>query len=228
MAVHPWRLHRSRLLSDRSAAVLIVGVLLAAGTGARAEDRSQTVSIEVSAAPRTIEVRTLATIESDGTISDDGLPGGDPGFPVTLGPDLESITQSDMGFTGGRVNDLTSLRIENPVGRGDAKVSVEHVGTVGDGEDDDTALGGFRLHVRVLTEVDGLWQRPKFGDTETLVAVDLTDGASGDLLTDIQEFSGVRGAQLRVTLFHTSGAPLPTDPVTIRRTHRYVISDDES
>jgi hypothetical protein len=221
-------MHRSRLLGDRSAAALMVGVLLAAGSVARAEDGSQSVSIEVSAAPRTIEVRTLATIESDGTMSNDGLPGGDPSFPVTLGPDLESITQGGEGFTGGRANDLSSLRIENPVGRGDAKVSVEHVGTVGEGEDDDTALGGFRVIVRVLTEVDGLWQRPMLGGTEFPVAVDLTDGASGDLLTDIKEFSGVRGAQLRVTLFHTSGDLLPTDPVEIRRTHRYVISDDES
>jgi hypothetical protein len=202
----------------------MAGALLAAGTIAGAEDAPQTVTIEVSAAPRTLEIRTLATIGSDGAISVDGTPGGDPNFTVQLGADLESITQGGTGFTGGRLNSLTSLRIENPSGQGEAKVSVEHAGTVGEGEEDDTALGGFRVTVRVETDGDGLWQRPTIGGG-ILGVVSLNDGASGDLLTDVQEFSGVRGAQLRVTLFYSSGDPLPTGPVEIRRTHRYVIAD---
>jgi len=206
------------------AAALLTGALLTTGTVAGAEDAPQTVTIEVSAAPRTLELRTLATIGSDGTISVDGTPGADPNFGVQLGADLESITQGATGFTGARLNTMTSLRIENPTGRGDAKVSVEHAGTVGEGEDDDTALGGFRVTIRVETDGDGLWQRPTFGGG-TLATVNLTDGASGNLLTAIQEFSGVRGAQLRVSLFHTLGDPLPMGPVEIRRTHRYVIAD---
>lgn len=189
---------------------------------AGADDASQAVTIEVSAAPRTLEIRTNATIAADGTISADGTVGGDPNFPVQLGADLDSITQGKPGFTP-RVNSLTSLRLENPSGQGDAKVSVEHVGAVGEAEGDDTALGGFRITVRVETDGTGLWTRPVFGSVPA--AVSLTDGASGDILTDIQEFTGVRGAQLRVTLFHTSGDPVPTGPVAITRTHRYVIAD---
>ena len=210
----------SRLVA-LAAAATVLGPISIAG----ADDAPQSVTIEVSAAPRTLEIRTLATIAADGTISADGMVTGDPIFAVQLGADLDSITQGKPGFSGGRTNSQTSLRLENPSGQGDAKVSVEHVGTVGEAEGDDTALGGFRITVRVETDGEGLWQRPVMGGSVP-VAVGLTDGASGDILTDIQEFTGVRGAQLRVTLFHTSGDPVPTGPVAITRTHRYVIADD--
>lgn len=216
--MHPWT-WRTGDLAGLCAAVALV----AAGTVAAAEDASQTVTIEVSAAPRTLEIRTLATIGTDGTISGDGTVGGDPSFTVELGADLDSIRQGGVGFTGGRINELTSLRLENPPGQGDAKVSVEHAGTVGDGEGDDTALGGFRITVRVATDGDGLWERPAMSGT--VLPVNLINGASGDILTDIGEFTGVRGAQLRIVLFHTSGDPVPTGPIEIRRTNRYVIAD---
>ena len=214
---------RTSRLAALAAAATVLGPISIAG----ADDASQAVTIEVSAAPRTLEIRTnarIATIAADGTISADGTVVGDPNFPVQLGADLDSITQGKPGFTP-RVNSLTSLRLENPSGQGGAKVSVEHVGAVGEAEGDDTALGGFRITVRVETDGEGLWQRPVTGGSVP-VAVGLTDGASGDILTDIQEFTGVRGAQLRVTLFHTSGDPVPTGPVAITRTHRYVIADD--
>jgi hypothetical protein len=210
---------------SRLAALIAAATILGPISIAAAEDAPQAVTIEVSAVPRTLGIRTLATIAADGTISADGTVSGDPIFAVQLGDDLDSITQGKPGFTGGRINSLTSLRLENPSGQGDARVSVEHVGTVGEAEGDDTALGGFRITVRVETDGGGLWQRPVVGGS-VLAAVSLTDGASGDILTDIQEFTGVRGAQLRVTLFHTSGDPVPTGPVAITRTHRYVIADD--
>lgn len=210
---------RTSRLAALAAAATVLGPISIAG----ADDASQAVTIEVSAAPRTLEIRTNATIAADGTISADGTVVGDPNFPVQLGADLDSITQGKPGFTP-RVNSLTSLRLENPSGQGDAKVSVEHVGAVGEAEGDDTALGGFRITVRVETDGEGLWTRPVgFGSGPE--AVSLIDGASGDILTDIQEFTGVRGAQLRVTLFHMSGDPVPTGPVAITRTHRYVIAD---
>lgn len=209
---------RTSRLAALAAAATVLGPISIAG----ADDASQAVTIEVSAAPRTLEIRTNATIAADGTISADGTVVGDPNFPVQLGADLDSITQAP-GFTS-RVNSLTSLRLENPSGQGDAKVSVEHVGAVGEAEGNDTALGGFRITVRVKTDGEGLWTRPVlFGSVPA--AVSLIDGASGDILTDIQEFTGVRGAQLRVTLFHMSGDPVPTGPVAITRTHRYVIAD---
>lgn len=209
---------RTSRLAALAAAATVLGPISIAG----ADDASQAVTIEVSAAPRTLEIRTNATIAADGTISADGTVSGDPNFPVQLSADLDSITQGKPGFTP-RVNLLTSLRLENPSGQGDAKVSVEHVGAVGEAEGDDTALGGFRITVRVETDGEGLWTRPVLGPGPA--AVSLIDGASGDILTDIQEFTGVRGAQLRVTLFHTSGEPVPTGPVAITRTHRYVIAD---
>ena len=225
MTMHPSR-PRSRSITVAAAGASLAAALLVAGTVAVADDASQTVTIEVAAAPRSLGIRTLATIGPDGTISADGTPGGDPSFTVTLGADLDSITTGGTGFDGGRMNSLTSLRLENPSGQGDAKVSVEHVGTVGDGEGDDTALGGFRVTVRVETDGEGLWGRP-VGLESTLSVVSLTDEASGDILTGIGEFTGARGAQLRIALFHT-GDDLPTGPIEIRRTNRYVIADDDA